>query len=373
MVTGLLVVAAGVSAVVRSPSGKVAAARRDRSGSPAAAPAVLPRFFADTQGSGEGNGPLQIRESATGELVWQDEAATSADYLSALAAVGPGSFVIASTDGDTCATRLYSVRLSASGVPGVLAPLGPTLPGQLWSLAAGDGGRVIGYAISGCSKGAAGYLGVLEVSSGRTRQWGGMSLGGESSGDLALLGQLSMSANGRLLAFAADAAPRPSGRVTAQSVRVLATDAPPGSVAERSRIVYRQALPRADAAPGLAAASLSASGTFAYLCLQSATRTRATAKIAEYGIATGRPGGVIATFTATGAWPQVSCSSMSLDSSGRFLLVPYWVNHPAPPSDTVLQRMARVNPATRAVSTVLVRLPGSGGMSEESGMSIVAW
>jgi hypothetical protein len=370
---GLLVVTGGVVAVVRSPSGRVAAARRAHDGSPAVAPAVLPRFFADTQGSGEGNGPLQIRETDTGVLVWQGQRATSAGNVTGLAAVGPGSYVVATNAGGACATRLWRIRPNASGVPDARTPLGPTLPGILWSLAVGDSGRVIGYAISGCSKGASGYLGVLQVPSGRARQWGDVSLGGISSGNLALQGQLSLSANGRLLAFAADAISQPDGLITGQSVRLLATDAPPGPVAGRSRVVYRQGAPRAGAGPAPQAASLSPSGTSAYLCLQSATRARATAKIAEYGIPTGKPGGVIATFTATGTWPQVSCSSMSLDSSGRFLLVPYWVNHPTPPSDTVLQRVARIDLATKAISTMPVKLPGSGGISEQSGMAIVAW
>ena len=69
VLTSVLVVTAIVAAAVRSPSGKVvtATARRTavdhRLSSPLAA---LPRFFADTQGSGEGNGPLQIRETGHG-------------------------------------------------------------------------------------------------------------------------------------------------------------------------------------------------------------------------------------------------------------------------------------------------------------------
>jgi hypothetical protein len=368
----LLVVAASVAAAVRSPSGKVVTARRGRSRPPVIAPAAAPRFFAVTQGSGEGNGPLEIRQTATGALVWQEQGATSSDDLTGLAAIGAGSYVVARTVG-ACATRLYRVRLSARGLPGTPAPLGPTLPGLLWSLAASDGGRVIGYAISGCSKGAPGYLGVLQVSSGRTREWGGISLGGISSGNLALQGQLSMSANGRSLAFAADVMSRQYGPVTGQSVRLLATDAAPGPVTRRSRVIYRQAAPGARSGSSLAAASLSPSGTSVYVCRQSATRTLATAEIVAYGTSTGRPRGVIATFAAKGTWPQLSCSSMALDSSGGFLLVPYAVHDLGRPSTEVVQRVARISLATRARSTVPVRMPASGGISEENGTSIVAW
>jgi len=62
-----------------------------------------------------------------------------------------------------------------------------------------------------------------------------------------------------------------------------------------------------------------------------------------------------------------------MDSSGWFLLVPYGVSHQAPSSYMLLQRVARIDLATRAVSTVRVSLPGSGGISQASGMSIVAW
>ncbi len=372
---GLLVATGIVVAVVRGQSGQpgqAPTARRDRGGPPAVASAVLPRFFADTQGSGEGNGPLQIRETDTGQLVWQDQLATSADDVTGLAAAGPGNYVVAMNAGTGCATRLFRVRLNADGQPGALAPFGPTLPGFLWSLAVGDGGRVIGYAISGCSKGASGYLGVLPTSGGQARQWGDMSLGGISYGSLALQGQLSMSANGRLLAFAADAVSQPDGLITGQSVRVLATDAPPGPVARRSRVVYFQAAPRGGAAPALEAASLSPSGTSVYACLQSGTRSLAAAQIVGFD-SSGRPRGILTTFTAKGTWPKVSCSSMALDTSGHFLLVPYSVRLLRGSGIEVLQQVARINLATKAITTVSVKMPGSGGISQESGMSVVAW
>jgi hypothetical protein len=64
---------------------------------------------------------------------------------------------------------------------------------------------------------------------------------------------------------------------------------------------------------------------------------------------------------------------MALDSSGRFLLVPYAVHHLGEPSNEVLQQVARIELATRAISTVPVRMPASGGISGEAGTSIVAW
>ena len=373
VLVGVLVVTAGVFAVVRSPSGRLVQGRRGGSGSAAAVPVAPPGFFADTEGSGEGNGPLQVRAAGTGRLVWQDDRATTADGVTGLAAAGPASFVIALNASRACTTRLYRVRLNASGRPGALAPFGPTLPGTLWSLAVGDGGQIIGYAISGCSKGASGYLGILRVSTGRTRQWGDMSLGGVSAGNLALQGSLSMSANGRMLGFAADAVSRADGLITGQSVRVLSTDAPPGSVAERSHIVHREAAPSAGAGLDPTAVSLAAGGTSVYVCLQSATRSQATAEIVSYGTSTGTPGRIIAIFKAKGDAQLASCSSMTLDTSGGFLLVPYSLRSLSRPSTEMVQQVARINLATRVISSVPVEMPGSGSMAQETGMSIVAW
>jgi hypothetical protein len=375
-VAAVLAVSAGVFAAVWGSAGSGPAGHGNVAGPSAAAPApaAQPRFFADAQGSGEGNGPLQVRESATGSLVWQDGRAPGSGSVTGLAATGRGGFIIALNMGTGCATRLYHVRLNGRGLPGALSPVGPRLPGMVWSLAAGDGGRVIGYAISGCAKGDPGYLGVLHLPTGQTRQWGGVSLGGVSPGDLALQGPLSMSANGRLLAFAADSIAGPPGaRVTAQSVRVLPTGAPPGAAADRSRVVFRQAAPSVGTGLSLAAASLSPSGTSVYLCLQSTARAHAAEQIATYGTASGSPRRVVTTLTAAGTWPQPGRSAMALDTSGRFLLVPYSVHHPIPPASGVLQRIARIDVATKAVTTVAVKMPGSGGMDQESGMSIIAW
>jgi hypothetical protein len=92
-----------------------------RAGSPGAAAApAAPRFFADTVLFAEGSGPLQVRESATGALVAQDEQASG---VTGLAAAGGRSFVIALPVSGTCATRLYRLRLSRLGLPGRLSPL----------------------------------------------------------------------------------------------------------------------------------------------------------------------------------------------------------------------------------------------------------
>jgi hypothetical protein len=75
-----------------------------------------------------------VRESATGRLVAQDRSVLA----TGLAALADGrTFVIAEEVGQSCATRLYRVRLNGRGQPGALSPLPvPVLPGELASLTA---------------------------------------------------------------------------------------------------------------------------------------------------------------------------------------------------------------------------------------------
>ena len=153
--------------------------------------------------------------------------------ISALVATSDRSFVIAAPAGNdfSCVTRLYRFTLDAQGRPGRLSPLGQKVRGHVWSLAASVRGQVIGYAVSGCAKGQPGYLAVLDARTGRTRQWSDVSLGGESPGNVAVAGPfLSMSANGRMLAFAGwDVAGNwhlvGYGHLTRQVVRALPTGA----------------------------------------------------------------------------------------------------------------------------------------------------
>ena len=225
-----------------------------------------PEFFADTVATGEASGSLEIRTSATGSPVDEigESAPGSLRSVSGLAASDGRVFVVALPRATGCATRLYRVRVNGRGRAGALSRIGPTLAGMVWSLAASADGRVVGFAISGCAKGDPGYLGVLDVPSGRIQRWSDVNLGGVSFGNVALTGPLSMSADGRLLAFADDSiANRPYGDVTAQEVRVLGTDAPPGTVAARSKVILR----RSGITPAFTTASITPSGNAFYLCL----------------------------------------------------------------------------------------------------------
>ncbi len=368
MAVGLAIVvtlagAAGITVSVTGPGGHAPSRPGPRllptteGTSAVSARSAMPRFFADVVTTGEGNESLEVRASASGRLVAQEED-TAGVY--GLAATGAGSFVIALQVGDGCAAQLYRVQLGGQGRPGGLSPVGPELRGQVWSLAAGAGGGIIGYAVSGCVKGDPGYLGIFDTRTGHSRQWSGVNLGGISPGNVATNGALSMSASGGLLAFTGwDVAG--DGRFTSQVVRVLSTTAPAGPVAERSHVV----LSRGVFSPELTGASLSPSGAFFYLATQTGSRTGRVTDVARYRTSTGEFLGNLASLRGT---PTQMWSSMSLDTTGRFLLVPYSLN----PARLPLLKVAAINITTRAVATLTIQLQATAGMDPETGMN-TAW
>ncbi len=332
----------------------------------------LPRFFADTVDTGEGTEPLQVRDSATGRLVAQDKHTFGMPGITALVATSDRSFVIAAPAGSnvSCVTRLYRFRLNAQGRPGRLSPLGQKVRGHVWSLAASVRGQVIGYAVSGCAKGQPGYLAVLDARTGRTRQWSDVSLGGESPGNVAVAGPfVSMSANGRMLAFAGwDVAGNwqlvGHGHLTRQVVRVLPTGAAPGTVAQRSHVVLSRPL----SGPGLAAVAISPDGGSFYLCTQQHRRGQSTRTIGAYATATGALQRVIVTVTGT---PVPAVCQMALDPAGRSLLLTNSLSNPRYPRNPVLG-LVRIDLTTRSAATLAIRLPANGGMDPYAGMS-TAW
>jgi hypothetical protein len=343
--------AVGITAGLSGPGGH-SPERRSLSPAPSSgafAASAWPAFFADAVVTGEGNGPLEVRTSASGRLVAQTMVA-----VSALAAAGPGRFVIASQVGDGCATRLYRVQVSDQGRLGALSQVGPELRGLVWSLAASAGGQMIGYAVSGCIKGDPGYIAIFDTRTGFTRQWGDVNAGGISPGNVALDGELSISANGRLLAFTGWNVAG-NGRNISQFARVLPTDAPAGTVAERSRIVLRRPVSEHQ----LAAASLSPDGASFYLCTQSGR----VSNVASYRTSTGTLQQNLA-----GLGRSLLGCSMALDPSGRFLLVPGSLTSGSRP----MLKVAEIDVATRAVTILTIQLARGGGMDPPTGM-IAAW
>jgi hypothetical protein len=281
-----------------------------------------------------------------------------------------------------CSTQFFRFKLNDRGRPGALARVGPTIPGDLTSIAASAGGGLIAYEIDGdgCAgaRTAGNYLGVLDVSTGRTRRWTDVPR---------FAGQLSMSANGRLVAFSQTVtkpAPGSGGNgfeILGYQVRVLATDAAPGPVERRSRVAASIA-PQDSRGP---TAVLSATGTSFYLCTEpwalpkrEDKKVTDEAKIVVYRTATGKATGVLADWTASygqdnngGVAPlTLGCSAMALDPSGRYLLVPYLETAGNPyQSSSGSLTAARINTVTGAKTTWTI--PSGTGQGQDT-MSI-AW
>jgi hypothetical protein len=313
-----------------------------------------------------GQSPLQVRASATGRLVAQDLSVQA----TGLAALADGrTFVIAEPVGQSCATRLYQVRLNGGGQPGALSPLPvPVLPGELYSLTASGNGNVLGYAISGCSKGDPGYIGVVHVRSGRTTRWGNVELAGVSPGSVGLNGQLSLSANGRLLAFPAFGLAANS-TITSKGVRVLPVNAPPGTIAQRSRIERAGAYP--PFRPLLASAVLGPGGRTLYTCTI-LRQSQHAVRIAADRSSTGRRRRALARLTVTGM-PLAAAGycPMALDGLGKHLLVPYSLHFSRNPEAAPKLRIGAVTISTGRVRILKVRLP-AGGMQPADGL-LIAW
>jgi hypothetical protein len=388
-VLGAVAVAAGgLAAAGGFPGSRPAATGHSRTTGAIADSSRPPAYFLEATTLGGGYTTPVIRASATGKLVaptpvGSDPRLDDYDPPYGLAAIGPDSFVVGLMTPSDCSTQFFRFQVDDRGRPGALTRVGPTLPGELTAMAASARGGLIAYAIdgSGCPKAGHGsYLGVFDPGNGRTRQW---------TDAPPHLTQLSMSANGRLLAFTQTLTkPAPGGNggfeITGYQVRALATDAAPGPVDGRSRVTA--SISPQDSLFTAPAVLLSPAGTSFYLCTEpsglpqrGATKITETARIVAYRTATGNATGVLAAWTASYPAPTgsyypplaVSCSSMALDPSGRFLLVPYLEtsDNPADPSSSGSLTAARINIATGAKSDWTIPY----GQGQGQGTMTIAW
>jgi hypothetical protein len=338
--------------------------------------AGLPRYFADVvrvSGSVAGEGPLQVRSSATGRL-----AARQPGYDAlAIAAYDSGSrLVIARQAGDRCASRLYRATLSADGRLGRLSRLGPVIHGVVASVADDANASVIGYFAGLCAKSdGGGYLAVLNAHTNKVRRWTGVAMYG-SGGTVGTGTALSMSASGRVVVFFGEAIGT-GGKDIGQRVWALRTSASAGPLRAHMRTV----LSRPNAGPPLSAAVLSPGGKTFYLCAVSTKGTVSahhtvtqTAVITVRRTSTGASVGTVAKLTATGVnflGQGLGCP-LAVTPNGRYLLAPYKLRYGSstlvPPVVSAYE-LGTSSPARRVIS---FRLPGSGGMSVATGVSI-AW
>jgi hypothetical protein len=389
-VLGAIAVAAGTLAAAGVFDGgrPTASASGGAAGAVTSAP-VPPPFFMDATTLGSAYSSPVIRASATGRLVastpiGSDPRLDGYDPPYGLAATGPDSFVVGLMTPSDCSTQFFRFTVNGHGQPGALTQVGPTRPGELMSMAASAGGGLIAYTIglSGCPKAGHGsYLGVFDPVTGLTRQW---------TDAPAYISQLSMSADGRLLAFTQTVtkpAPGSHGNgfeILGYQVRVLATDAAAGTVDGRSRVAA--AISAQDSLFATPAVLLSPTGASFYLCAEpwavpkrGAKKITDTAEIVAYRTATGKATGVIADWAASYApnqdgYPSLTlgCSSMALDSSGRYLLVPYLQTILDPAEQTSSAgslTTARIDIATRVASEWTLRY----GADRDPGTMSITW
>ena len=266
-----------------------------------------------------------------------------------------------------CSTQFFRFQLNDRGRPGALTQVGPTLPGDLtrWPPARAAGSSATRSTAAAARKQASSGAtsGCSNLGTGRTRQW---------TDAPAYLTQLSMSANGRLLAFSETLTkPAPGSgnggfEITGYQVRALATDAAPGPVDGRSRVAASISPQDSHVRP---ADGPPLPHRYVVLPVRGTVRPSQAGGQEDHGHGQdrrlpdrhreGRPGwsppGPRATSTANTATPRsaLSCSSMALDPSGRYLLVPYRQTfaHPGDQSSSGSLTAARINTATGASPT----------------------
>jgi hypothetical protein len=262
---------------------------------------VFPSFYVTAWGS------LIVRDSSTGKISGQLSPPHGMSFTVVAATAGERTFVTAAEliTRQECTARLYSFRLSEQGQPGPLTPLHVTVPGNFnvtGGFAVTPDGRTLASTTFLCGQGKQ-ELRVINLATGQTRIW---------SNPLAFSGDLSLSADGRLLAF------NPLGE---GATRLLRTSAPAGSVAARSRPVSR----------GMVWGILATDGRSLYGCTVSDVRPAPTAGAVQHGtvtyyqqsVATGRRKTLVSWHNLP--WPYCTAT---LDPSGRYLLIQYPVNVP---------------------------------------------
>jgi hypothetical protein len=259
----------------------------------------LPQFTVVSTDTG-----LKVVQTATGRVTGQvsSPAGQIFDYLS-----GDGSdrtFYVSAQQADvmaTCRAYFYRFSLNADGQASALTQLpGWGQPGLPTALAASADGRKLAFSVTHCGGNggggaiippsqAIGYIGLLDIPSGRvTGRWT-YTLGEDYATSMAL------TPDGNLLAFAQYL---PNG--TAMVVKSLRTDAPSGTVDQASTVL---------GLPGAAALSV---GPDLYACVGTdRPDSRVANQLGVYGLTTGHQTAVLHTWTGLGARCSLAPSSVS--------------------------------------------------------------
>ena len=265
-----------------------------------------PRYLV---GLDNGSGPASdvgIYSARTGRLIAQVSPPRSGlGFIATAAAGGDLSFVVAAAArSGQCATWFYRLTLSSTGRVASLTPLAvPRVPGEIIppsGLTASADGRTVAYTANGCGHGN-GWLGVIDLVSHKARIW---------RADAEDLWSLSLSATGGLVLYVNSTVYGGDG-----SVQVLRTDARPGALSERARVV----------APGNAgvgadgSVALTPDGRTVLACTEAGTGSagQRTANVSALAVATGSPLGVVHSWRHVDSAPCM----ISAAPSGGYLIV----------------------------------------------------
>jgi hypothetical protein len=270
----------------------------------AAAPAP---FFLAIDTAHIGSFGLAVYSAVTGRLVAPIQ---DSSFYAASALGNNDTFLVADASEPCRTTKLYRLTLTSQGKPSSLTPLAiPPINGTVTALAASADGSTIGYATQFCTKTSSspGAVGIIHPGTGQTAQWS-VPAPGQS------ITNLSITANGRMISYAG-APNKVTGPTSGQSlpvrtIRLLPTDAPPGTAAARSRAVVT--ISRLSPAGIFDAATISADGGTLYFCTQTGSRSTSLSALRGYDVATGTTS--VLRYFGRGS---VTCS---LGLSGQYLL-----------------------------------------------------
>jgi hypothetical protein len=305
-------VVAGASVLAQHIAAGPAAAGGHRDGvAPATAATGTPRFFVALNWTTHPS--MFVVNAATGARGALITPPFPARDLTGVATGDGTTFVAAAVRPGTCRTTLYRFGLSAADRPTAMTEFA-TVPGAIgspWDIAVAGNGRTVAYdawtwkrcppsSSSSHHQPLDGYLAVVNTATGQTKRW---TYQGTGKGALTGTGDVSLSANGREVAFAD---------------RVLPTDAPAGSLASRGRMVARNG--ESGRATALGGLEIAPDGRSAYFSTFSVRNSKPAGgwQLRAFDLATGHAH-LVRSFPGTSA----TSAAVTASPSGRYLLIEY--------------------------------------------------
>lgn len=275
---------------------------------PAAGPAT-PAFFVALNWSVDPS--AFVVNAATGAVGARIRLPFPARYFTAVATGNGRTFVAAEARPGTCQTALYRFALAADGTPTTLTRFA-TVPGRVsapWDMAVPGNGRTVVYDTTGCGQPRPhevlrGYLAMVNTATGQAKRW--TFTEGQTTGNrfLPCGGDDSLSASERTIGFCD---------------RVVPTDAAPGPLAKRGRIIAHDGeFGRTTIIGGMDVAPDGKTAYFATFRVQHNKPAGQNWQLRAIDLATGRTR-LIRSFPGT----QGTEAAATADPTGRYLLVEY--------------------------------------------------